>query len=476
VREEVLILGGGPAGAAAGRLLAAWGHRVRLITKPEAPGPSLGVSLPPSTTKLFDLLGVQGAIEDARFVRSSGNTVWWGVESRVESFASGQHGWQAPLGSLARVLLTAAQASGVEIERRVASEGEVAGTPAALVLDCTGRAGLIARARAGRQYEAALRTVALLGVWRLEGGWPVPDDSHTLIESYEDGWAWSVPTEPGVRHVAVMVDPRVTDLVRGGGRAQVYDAEIGKTKKFAALLRDATLEGGPWGWDASRDSSNRYSGDGWLAVGDAGSFIDPLSSVGVKKALASGWLAAVVAHTVINRSSMGHVALQFFQAREADVYAAFLGLTRRFLAAGAARHAHPFWTDRAEAADSDAAAERPEDRGGSDSAVAAAFETIRQAPAIALSASPSLRVAPQAAIGGNEIVLEPRLVGDGLPSAGIRYVRDVDMVTLVDLAPAFDHVPDLFGAYCRRAGPVALPDFLAALATAVARKWLVWRR
>jgi len=57
--------------------------------------------------------------------------------------------------------------------------------------------------------------------------------------------------------------------------------------------------------------------------------------------------------------------------------------------------------------------------------------------------------------------------------AGVRYVRDVDLLAVLELAPSFAQVPDLFEAYCRRAGPVALPDFLYALATAVARRWLV---
>jgi hypothetical protein len=58
----------------------------------------------------------------------------------------------------------------------------------------------------------------------------VPDDSHTLIESYGDGWMWSVPSAPGLRHIAAMVDPQRSELARGGSSADVYRAEIAKTK------------------------------------------------------------------------------------------------------------------------------------------------------------------------------------------------------------------------------------------------------
>ena len=54
----------------------------------------------------------------------------------------------------------------------------------------------------------------------------MPDDTHTLIESYDDGWMWSVPIGAGVRHIAAMVDPQRSELARGGSSKDVYLAEI----------------------------------------------------------------------------------------------------------------------------------------------------------------------------------------------------------------------------------------------------------
>ncbi|MGH9202590.1 MAG: hypothetical protein ACRD2A_15305, partial [Vicinamibacterales bacterium] len=81
-------------------------------------------------------------------------------------------------------------------------------------------------------------------------------------------------------------------------------------------------------------------------------------------------------------------------------------------------------------------------------------------------------VEPRPAVSGSEIVLERRIVSADRPS-GIRFVRDVDVIALIDLAPQYSAVPDLFDAYCRRSGPVGLPDFLRALATTLAKGWLV---
>jgi hypothetical protein len=58
--------------------------------------------------------------------------------------------------------------------------------------------------------------------------------------------------------------------------------------------------------------------------------------------------------------------------------------------------------------------------------------------------------------------------------AGVRFLHDVDLVTLVEIAPAHRQVPDLYEACVRQGGPIDLAAFLRALATAVARGWLEW--
>jgi flavin-dependent dehydrogenase len=464
---EVVVLGAGPAGAAAARLLALWGHRVKVIAKPHQPGLSLAESVPPSTRKLFDALGVREAIDRAGFVRSTGNTVWWGSgESRSESFADGRLGWQITADRLEPLLRDAAMEAGVDFEERRADSDDGQGVP--FTLDCTGRSGVLARARRLRRLEPDLKTVALVGLWQPDRPFDVPDATHTLIESYADGWAWSVPDHAGLRFVAVMVDPRTSALHRGEDSRAVYLAEIRKTPRFRTLLANAALVAGPSGWDASMYWSERYVDDSALLVGDAGSFIDPLSSAGVKKALASGWLAAVAVHTSLVRPAMQRHALAFFDARETEVYAAFRAQTVRHLSDAAAGHTNPFWNDRA---DSDAMTDGAAPHPGAD--VAAAFERIRQSETLNVRRSDRVRIEPRPAVHGIEIVLEDRLLPeDG--SAPIRYAYDVDLIALIELAPSHTQVSDLFAAYQRRAAPVALPDFLAALSLAVARGWLIW--
>ncbi|HTM33404.1 MAG TPA: tryptophan 7-halogenase [Vicinamibacterales bacterium] len=469
--SEILVIGGGPAGCTAARLLALWGHEVRLAAKPHVPGTTgLAESLTPSCGKFFDLLGIREAIDAAGFVPTMGNTVWWGSNAtRVEPFANGVWGWQVTAPRLENVMRTAAAEAGVVIDERGLTTGEASTWPARFRIDCSGRTGLLARMRAGRVAEPGHRTVALSAIWRRDDPWDLPDPSHTLIESYADGWAWSVPIDRTRRAVAVMVDPQTSALVRGDGARATYLAELAKTTRFQGLLAAAALEGGPLGWDASMYHATNYAGDDWLVAGDAASFVDPLSSAGVKKALASGWLAAIAAHTSLTRPAMGTAARRFFADRESEMYANFLSLTKRYLGEAAVDKAQPFWAERAEIHELD---ERRAEDGKERAGVLAAYEHMKAAPVLRARRGEAVRLEPRPAISGTEIVMEPRLVTDGDPR-GVRFVHDVDMVTLVELAPSCGHVPDLYEALVARVGPTELPAFLTALATAVARKWLV---
>ena len=180
--HEVTVHGGGPAGASAALLLARWGHAVHLITRPAAER-GLAVSLPPSCAKLFDAIGVSDAIERAGFARSNGNTVWWGgTAARVEPFAGAARGWLVEVSALSELLLAHAAAAGALIERRVIEPDSDQATTG-FVVDCTGRSGLVARRLGLRVFDEGPKTIALCGTWNRDGGWPVPDDTHTLVES-----------------------------------------------------------------------------------------------------------------------------------------------------------------------------------------------------------------------------------------------------------------------------------------------------
>jgi hypothetical protein len=136
-------------------------------------------------------------------------------------------------------------------------------------------------------------------------------------------------------------------------------------------------------------------------------------------------------------------------------------------------HASPFWEERAEldagvSPEPDVAALR------TDVDVLAAFDRIRAAAAVRLTPASSLKRVQRPTVRDDRVVLEEQLVASGFGTP-LRYLRNIDLVRLIDLAPHHVHVPDLFDAYHRASPdrPVApLPDFLGALSVLVGKRFL----
>jgi Tryptophan halogenase len=333
------------------------------------------------------------------------------------------------------------------------------------VLDCTGRTGVLAR-NGFRRRDGAPATTALVGIWHSASGWRLSDESHTVIESYEDGWAWSVPVAPGTRYIAAMIDPRRTRLARAGSMNALYRAEIRKTQHMSRLLYGAVPRIPPWACSAATYDAARYAVPGALLVGDAGSFLDPLSSAGVKKALASAHLAAVAVHTCLQRPSMTDAALALFEQRERTAHAHYSGLAARYYAEAAAHYAQPFWLARATAtAGFDAVTDEVAIEG--DPRVREAFYVLRADARARLRPASGVGRVQRPTVIGHEVVLAEHLVSPAA-RAGVRVFRGVDLPALVAVAEEHDEVADLFEAYGRIRPAVNLPDFVGAVSALVA--------
>lgn len=492
---DVVVIGGGTAGSAAARLLASWGHLVVVLER-EAARPPLAESLPPSCIPLLEQVGVHDAVARAGFVRGGGNTVWWGgAPMRLEPFPGGRLGYQVQRDRLEAVLAAEAEAAGAlrvhpAAALRVAPRTEgghdiEVSLPegrtrlrAPWVLDCSGRAGVVARTWRESPAEG-IRTVALVGMWGRAGGWPLPDDSHTLVESASWGWGWSVPVSRTRRCFTAMVDPLATPL---GGAAQVderYEALLRSLPALGVLLRDAERHGAAWGCEATPYHAREVAGVGVLLVGDAASMLDPLSSFGVKKALASAWLAAVVVHTAHALPAHLPLALALYREREAayvSAAAVTFGQLSREAGAPGAGGAAPFWMARAQEESSREGAGHGEGRGGDDLAAAlrddpgvrAAFETLRARGCTRLVPAAGLERIPRPVVRGNVIVPEEHVQLPGLPHA-VRFLRNVDLLALLEIASRHDDAGAVYAQYVRQVGPVPLPDLLGGLSVLLAK-------
>jgi flavin-dependent dehydrogenase len=439
----------------------------------------LAESLPPSTRKTLAAVGALAIVESAGFLPSRGNTSWWGSrEARVEGFAGGACGFQVLRADLQEKLLAAAAGSGAGVHRAARvrrvqlgeSDGpevelEAEGGRGALrvrhVLDASGRVGVLARH--GFRRDQGPPTLALCAAWSRGRAFDLPDDSHTLVESFAEGWAFSVPVAPGLRHVAVMVDPPPRGRHPRDLR-ELYARALASTRQMRTLVGDAELVGSPWALEASSYSATAFAGETWALVGDAGSFLDPLSSFGVKKALASGWLAAVAAHTALVDPSRAGLAAEFFARREAQAHARYAHETSLHAArAGAGHPGSAFWARRVTASEPPSGDDAPL---ASDEAVRKAFADLRARPRVQLRLGPGVRFGRAPCVRDQEITLaDALLAGDGRV---VHFVSGVEAETLARLAPSFAQVGEICEAYSRVAPPAATGALLHGLATLLA--------
>jgi hypothetical protein len=263
-----------------------------------------------------------------------------------------------------------------------------------------------------------------------------------------------------------MLDPSITSIPGRATLAPAYRAELARTTMLRDLVEGAALVDGPWGCDASPYSADRVAEDGLMLVGDAASFVDPLSSFGVKKALASAWLAAVAVHTALADAAMRDSALELFARRERAMYEHLQRQSAALSREAAGAHATDYWASRGDDAAFHGGSDLDVMMLRSDPRILGAFEELKRRSSVQLRAGTAMGVVERAIVRGNRIVLEQHLAVPELDDP-VRYCRSVDLLLVAQLAPRHDQVPDLFDAYNRMAPPAPLPDFLGALSTLV---------
>ncbi len=121
---------------------------------------------------------------------------------------------------------------------------------------------------------------------------PMPDmaadqDARTLIEDAPDGWWYTALVPSGERIVAYLTD---SDLL---SRADVisekrFSTLLSSSRHVGRMVKGWGRESAPHGVEAGSARLDRFSGQGWVAVGDAATSFDPLSSQGILNALHSG--------------------------------------------------------------------------------------------------------------------------------------------------------------------------------------------
>ena len=315
---DVIVIGGGPAGSTTSTLLAQHGLRVQLFERDRFPRFHIGESLIPETYWVLHRLNMLPKMQKSpfvkkysvQFVNASGkqsapfyfwdnkphecSQTWQVVRSEFDLMMlnnAREHGVDAQEGvRVLDVLFDGERAVGVKIRDQQNNDREVF---AKVVVDASGQTAMLQNRFKLRLWDPVLNKGAIWTYW--EGAYRDTgrDEGATLVLQTADkqGWFWYIPLHGNI--VSVGVVSGFDHLFKGReSHEKTYEEEVERSpavKKRVAMAKRVT------GYFVTKDYSYRskqVAGDGWVLVGDAFGFLDPLYSSGVLLALKSGQLAA----------------------------------------------------------------------------------------------------------------------------------------------------------------------------------------
>jgi len=374
---DVIVMGGGPAGSTAAALVAEKRHHVLLLERESESSFKIGESLVPASYWTFKRLGMLEKLKASHFPRKYSVQFYSGSGEASAPFYFSENDphessmtWQVLRSEFDQMLLENAQKKGVVIQRGTTVrevffegnravgvrakllDGSIMDLSANVIVDSTGQSALISRKLKISETEPQLKKASIYTHFKRGIRDKGIDEGATLILHTEnkDSWFWYIPLPYDWVSVGVVgsIDYLLKNRPRSNGQLEyqtVFEQELDKCPALKWRIEKANQL---FPVKTTKDFSYRagqIAGNGWVLVGDAFGFLDPVYSTGLFLALKSAEMAADAINEAFKISDfsakqLGKFGPEFVKGMEAFRKLVHAFYTKEF-SFGKFLHAHP---------------------------------------------------------------------------------------------------------------------------------------
>jgi len=330
---DVLVIGGGPAGSTAATLLARRGYRVMQLEKDRHPRFHIGESLLPMNLPVFERLGVlekirtMGVHKPGADFEADNARGYRTYDFQRALGKSPPHAYQVWRQDFDQMLFEHAREQGVDgregaevvaLEQRGprdslaevrSADGWRYQVQVRYVLDASGRDAFLASKKKIRRKNPLHQSAAIFGHFRQVERRPGADAGNISIYNFAHGWMWMIPLPNGVMSVGAVCRPDYLKQRRGRTHEFLYDTlklntGLWQRMQNAELIGNEVRVTGNYSYAA-----DCIGGPGWMLVGDAFAFLDPVFSSGVYLATSGAEQTAAVVDAAL-REPISETRLQ----------------------------------------------------------------------------------------------------------------------------------------------------------------------
>lgn len=342
---QIAIIGGGPAGSACALALTRKGIRdILIVESGQYDQFRIGESIPPESRRLFRALGIHDSFVAEGHEPCYGSCSYWGSDKRGYNdtvLNLNGHGWHLDRRRFNQFLARQAQAAGVQLAAgttflasashatgfrlQLGSSASRSTVDADVVVDASGARGLFARQRGSSKVHGDA-LVCLAARFALEAG-TQSVSKQTHLEAVEQGWWYAARLLDHTLLVTFYTDAATVKAL-GLHQPERWHAQLAQAPNTARLTQGARcVDEAIRSFPAPSYRLDQLCGENWLAIGDAATAYDPITSQGIMKSIANGMLAA---DAIEQREAGGQHSLDGYAERVAADYRHYLDMRSYF--------------------------------------------------------------------------------------------------------------------------------------------------